>query len=677
VERSEEDQWVRPDGSTAWGKWEVRPWLTATGEVGGVVIFAEDITARKAAEDALRASEQRLRLFIATAPAAIAMFDRRLCYVAASQVWLKEHSLSGDVAGVCHYDAFPNMPQEWKDLHQRTLAGAVQRREEERWVRPDGSVAWCRWEMRPWLGANGEVGGLVIFIEDITASRAAEGALRETQERETTRRVEMEALMAAAPVIVWIAHDAECRVITGNPAGEAILRAPAGRNLSKTAPEAERPRHFQVFQDGKPVPDHELCMQVAGRTGKPVTGVEQEIRFADGTARWIYGNAVPLLKPDGAVRGVVATFVDITERKRIEEALRETEAQLRLVTDTTAAALVRCSRDQRYLFANRAYAEMLGLEPEDIVGKAIPEVLGVTGYAAIQPHIETVLKGRPVEFEVEMPYPVAGVRRLRVFYVPQRNETGDVMGWVASMSDISDWKRAEAELQASREQLRTLAARLQEVREEERARLAREIHDVLAQELTRIKMDIAWLNRRLAQPVDAAQQPLLLEKLAAMTELADTAIGSVQRIATELRPFVLDSFGLCAAIEWQVKDFGVRSGIRCAAHVPARDFPLGRERSTALFRILQESLTNVARHAAATYLDVDLFGDAETVTLKVRDNGRGIETGQLNNPRAMGLLGMRERAALLGGNCQISRDAAGGTLVEARLPLPPGAGDKE
>jgi signal transduction histidine kinase len=226
------------------------------------------------------------------------------------------------------------------------------------------------------------------------------------------------------------------------------------------------------------------------------------------------------------------------------------------------------------------------------------------------------------------------------------------------------------QLSVSRENLRALAARLQAVREEERTRVAREIHDVLAQELTRLKMDIAWLNRHLGQPAEDRKEPQhLRQKLAGMSELTDAAITSVQKIATELRPVVLDSLGLCAAIEWQARDFEGRTGIECRATVPELDQPLERDRSTALFRILQESLTNVARHAEATRVEIDLSCEDGWVSLTVRDNGRGIRAGELSDPRSVGLLGMRERAALLGGECHIRNSAPGGTLVEARLPL--------
>jgi signal transduction histidine kinase len=235
---------------------------------------------------------------------------------------------------------------------------------------------------------------------------------------------------------------------------------------------------------------------------------------------------------------------------------------------------------------------------------------------------------------------------------------------------LAELKHAQEALSVSRQQLRALAADLQAVREEERTHVAREIHDVLAQDLTLLKLDLAWLDRRLAQPLEAIQPAALHEKLGGMTHTTDTLIQSVQRIATELRPEVLDSLGLSAAIEWQVKDFAARSGIQPKTSLPDEPLALGREPSTALFRILQESLTNVARHAAASEVETSLQWQPGQIVLRIKDNGRGIPAAKLEDPHSVGLAGMRERALLLGGQCEISGRPGEGTTIEVRLPLP-------
>ena len=227
--------------------------------------------------------------------------------------------------------------------------------------------------------------------------------------------------------------------------------------------------------------------------------------------------------------------------------------------------------------------------------------------------------------------------------------------------------------QHSLDQLRALAARLQSVREEERTRIAREIHDELGQALTAIKIDFAALIREL--PEDAGPQ---IQRSRSILKLLDEAIQSVRKIATELRPGILDDLGLVAAVEWAAEDFQARTGTKCEVSLPGVDIALDQERATALFRILQEALTNVARHANATRVDVRLAQENGDLILQVHDNGQGIGKERLSTGSTLGILGMRERALLLGGDFTISGARGKGTTVRVRIPLPnrkkPGAG---
>jgi signal transduction histidine kinase len=224
--------------------------------------------------------------------------------------------------------------------------------------------------------------------------------------------------------------------------------------------------------------------------------------------------------------------------------------------------------------------------------------------------------------------------------------------------------RKEEELRNSREQLRALAGHLQSVREDERSRIAREIHDALGQPLAGLRIDLALLATRL--PADQAP---LLERMRAMLALADSTIHSVRQITTDLRPSLLDDFGLVAAIEWQAQEFQARTGVVCESACDRAELALPSELGTALFRISQEALSNVARHARATRANIRLHQEAEHVVLTVTDNGRGITDQEIHNPTSLGLLGMRERAILLGGEVSVMGRAGDGTTVTVRIPL--------
>lgn len=225
-------------------------------------------------------------------------------------------------------------------------------------------------------------------------------------------------------------------------------------------------------------------------------------------------------------------------------------------------------------------------------------------------------------------------------------------------------RRAEERLRESHEQLRALSVYLQYVREEERTRIAREVHDELGQSLTGLKLDLAWVSNRLPR----SQRPLL-DKIETMSGHVDETIQSIRRIATELRPGILDDLGLVAALEWQANEFQSRTGIECHVSSTLQDTLLDADLNTAFFRIFQETLTNIMRHAGATRVDVHSTRQGNMLVLTVRDNGRGILPGEIKDRRSIGLLGMEERAALLGGEFEITGEPGRGTLVTVRIPV--------
>jgi signal transduction histidine kinase len=246
------------------------------------------------------------------------------------------------------------------------------------------------------------------------------------------------------------------------------------------------------------------------------------------------------------------------------------------------------------------------------------------------------------------------------------NELAGAFDDMATALEIREAQRQKAEqaLRGSREELRHLASHVESVREEERTRLAREIHDELGQAMTALKMDMAWLNRRLDP-----KQESLHEKTRSMEGLIDATIRTVQRLSGELRPGLLDDLGLSAAIEWQSEEFQKRTGVPCAVCVDLQDTTLSREHTTALFRVFQETLTNVIRHAQATRVGVRLQAAGDQLVLEVKDNGRGITEKEIEEPQAFGLIGMRERVLAFKGKFAISGRPGRGTTVTVTIPL--------
>jgi two-component system sensor histidine kinase UhpB len=252
---------------------------------------------------------------------------------------------------------------------------------------------------------------------------------------------------------------------------------------------------------------------------------------------------------------------------------------------------------------------------------------------------------------------------------PIKDDADRTIGRILAFRDISERRRAERELNESREHLRALAGHLQLAGESERRHIAREIHDEFGQLLTGLRMDLIWLEKRLGQNEDAPTRPGLRKRLAGALELVDGMVRQVRRISSELRPGVLDDLGLVAAMEWQAREWQQRTGIPCQFKPSHEQLCIPPEPSTALFRIFQEALTNVARHAHATNVQVELTADDESIRLVVSDNGRGLTVSPARPERSFGLLGMKERAALLGGRLDVEGHAGAGTRVSAEIPI--------
>jgi len=244
---------------------------------------------------------------------------------------------------------------------------------------------------------------------------------------------------------------------------------------------------------------------------------------------------------------------------------------------------------------------------------------------------------------------------------------GKPIRMVGGMTDVTARKEAEAQLDQSRRQMRALSARLESLREEERTRISREIHDELGQLLTGLKMDLRWVERKLTDSASPELNPII-DRVVAATEVADQTIESVQKIAAELRPGVLDNFGLATAIKYESQRFSERSGIASSAHLPEDKPEIDPGVATAVFRIFQETLTNVARHADATEVEINLRQEHDELVLQVQDNGQGISPEALANPRSLGLAGMKERAVQVNGTITFARGEKGGTVVTLRVP---------
>jgi signal transduction histidine kinase len=275
--------------------------------------------------------------------------------------------------------------------------------------------------------------------------------------------------------------------------------------------------------------------------------------------------------------------------------------------------------------------------------------------------MDECFQGKVVKYELAVAYSKTGLRDLIATYTPIEGPAG-VDRIAAALEDITDRKRAERELQRSFQELHALTARLESIREEERTTLARELHDRLGQALTAIRIDLAALRT-----IPGRKEQL--QRIDAISGLVEETIHVVRRISTGLRPGILDDLGLAATVEWAAEEFQARTGIVCQVGAAGTNPAIDPERATALYRIFQEALTNIARHAGATQVTIGLVQNDSYLSLEVRDNGRGIAAEQLSASGSLGILGMRERAMLLGGEFTIAGDPLRGTTLRVRIPI--------
>jgi len=344
---------------------------------------------------------------------------------------------------------------------------------------------------------------------------------------------------------------------------------------------------------------------------------------------------------------------------------RGTDIRLELsdILDAFPFYVMLVDEEHHILQANSAVRGALGVDPQAIIGEYCPLVVhGLDKPIDECPLEEAAQTNQAVEREIFDP---ASKRWIRSSVYPTKGSTADGKRIFFHMvTDISDRKQAEENLRVSQNQLRELALHLESVREDERTSLAREIHDELGQLLTGLKMDASWMSKRIPQ-----SQTSLIGKAKAMVDLIDEAIETVKRVSAQLRPAVLDYLGLTAAIEWQTKELGKHVEISFEFKSYPKDIVLDRERSTAIFRICQEALTNVVRHANATRVKVTLKEERHRIVLSIKDNGKGIDEGHISDLRSFGLLSMKERARYWGGQVEIEGAPGKGTLVLVRIPL--------
>ncbi|MGE5638602.1 MAG: PAS domain S-box protein [Clostridia bacterium] len=523
------------------------------------------------------------------------------------------------------------------------------------------AVAFLRGLEAPWLLGTVIIADMLVIGSGIVVA-AREVLMAEGRSEATQARL--------AALVEWsddaiISLSLDGTVESWNRGAERLFgydRSEAiGRDIGFIIPDERRPEEEAVLE--------------RVRQGQPVPPFETVRRAKDGRLIDISLSVSPVRDEAGRIAGASKVGRDVTAQKLAREdalsarsALTEAQARLGAIVDSAMDAVITVDEQQRIVLFNRAAEQVFGLRRDDALGSPLERLLPERFRAGHSAHIEkfgrtgvtsrkmgdvTTLWARRTdgtEFPIEASISQAVEGGRRFFTVILR--------------DITLRKRADDELKASQQELRDLSARVLEAREEEKTRIARELHDELGQLLTALKMDLAWMRERL--PAGEAA-----EKAQEMSAVLDQTVTSTRRISADLRPLMLDDLGLADAAHWLVDDFARRSGVSCEIRLHGDEAlrEIDGNIATVMYRALQESLTNIAKHSGARNAWISLAAEGARLHLEVEDDGRGIAAGDMAKTRSLGLKGMRERVAYFGGSIDVARAVRGGTRIRLEMPM--------
>ena len=616
--RSEREAFTRGDGSVQWVRWEIRPWRDPRGEIGGIIIFCEEISESvrsleelRASEEALRQSQHQLSLFIEHAPAAIAMFDRDMRYLAFSARWRDDYHLERDAVGKSHCEVFPEIPEQWKEIHRCALAGEVLRSEEDAFRRIDGSMQWLRWEVRPWRDINDGIGGVIIFSEDITEKKRVDVALSDSLK-------EVMDLKAAL--------DEHAAVTIADPNGMITYANDKFCAESKYAREELLGQNHRILKSGFHPPElfRELWTTIAsGRVWR----AEVKSRAKDGSFYWAATTIVPFLDQLGKPRHYVAIRADITERVSAQAALCDSERRLKAVFDTAMEGIITVDKSGVIQAANPAAREMFGYEIDEMLGRnakmLMPEPAAsmhdgyiahyLRGYEAMLMNRRRVVEGRRKNGEV---FP-------KELTLTEASINQDVL-FIGFMRDMTQIEHERHNAEAARAELLHVA-RLSDMGEVA-AGLAHEV----SQPLTTVLALAAAARRKFTseQETPVAQTIRLIEQQArAAADILKRLRGFIekresQRYPENLTQLIQDALALAS-----VRVSGRQA--RIAFKLSPDDIDVNVDR----VQILQV-LVNFLRNASDAMADQAEYPELviETTTAKpgivrvnVSDNGPGID----------------------------------------------------
>lgn len=598
-----------------------------------------DLSERKKAESAIQESEERFRSLSRVTFEGIMIHENGII-IDANQRFAEMFGLRDPEAlvGKRGVDVLTLTPESKMRIRE-----AIELRSDSPFeitvVRPDGSSFPVETRSRRTIYRGRPV--TVVTMQDITKRKLAEKALAESEER-------FRALVQNSTDIISI-HNDKGMIIFVSPSVSRILGYRTKDLVGLSAFEFIHPEDQDVVKK-----DYQALVSKKG------DNILTHFRFRAADGSWKYLESVGTNLSDApAIKGYVLNTRDVTERKRAEEALRESEERFRLLIENSTDLIAEISEEGRFVYVSPNYENILGYKPSKLAGKAafehvFPEDLPMVLSKFQEEHSSEIYRYRHSNGSWRW-FESSG-RRFRTSSGEERA--------VTMSRDITDRRLAEEELNKSRVQLQRFSERLENMLDEERKRISREIHDELGQLLTILKFDLSWLKLN-----TRAKNEEFPGKIQSMEESLSQALASVKRISKELRPPQLDELGLVGAIQLDVSLIERKVGLATSVRIRPVDFVIDKQLSMSIYRVFHEILTNIVRHANAKNVTILLEKSPEFVTLKVDDDGRGISSKELDGTMSLGLVGMRERVRQWDGQLTILGRKGVGTSVTAQFPL--------
>lgn len=661
----------------------------------------------KHTEELLPSTDDRLSLSVQSAR--LGIWDWNLG--TGELVWSRE---CGEMFGVA--PGTPPSYERWLEtLHpedrqrvdrivQSALESGSEYSADMRVVLPDGSVRWVASRGSVYFGPERRPIRMSGAVMDITQFKETEAELQRARAEAKAQADNLATILDAAPVVTLIAEDPACQKMTGNRAAYELLRLPYGSNISNSASNSAQARH-RVFQNGQELRAEDFPVQLAAKAGAAVSGEEVEMRFEDGSSVYLFGNAVPLFDEAGKVRGALGAFLDFTDYKVIEERLRMATERFQIALRDTPITVFSQDLDLRYKWA---YNPVGRYDVTQLIGKRDRELLENAEDAAMVEELKREVLRTGASYQGELAILVNGERHYyHVNIDPQRNHLGQIVGLTCASFDLTDRKRGEQALRESEvryrelaenrdreiqartreleertrqamlasEGLKDLSGRLLRIQDEERRRIARELHDSAGQMLTALDLEL----ENLAEEVQASAPQLTMKVQGAQT-LVQQLYGEIRTTSHLLHPPLLDEAGLFSAVQWYVQGMRERSGLEIDLQIEEDFGRLPRDMELAVFRLVQETLTNIYRHSGSNTASIRILRDRDKVAVEVSDAGRGMSADKIvsiqSGGSGVGIRGMRERLRQFHGDLQIESSDRG-TNVFATIPIPlPVMGDE-